>query len=1713
MPTRETLVACLELASRTVGSLFLVVLLTSALFVSIFTVATPPKEAHASTLTVTLSFPDGVYTSVIPFTATGASAATVDGTPCGITGAPSNVITQVYAQVYGGTVYGSFTVGNGPGNTDSTSYALTLTCGGDIGTFNFKVLPGVIFTSSSVNLAYGVAGQSVSVTGTGFASNAASCTLDSSTVVSAPSCSITLGSGTMTGGFTVAAVADATYNLQITPGKGASGFLTFYKVSTPNIGLFPTHAPRGFGTAGPSSRVKVYGAGFPTGSARSCTLSSTIAGFIFAGTDCTISSTGTVTAALVNFGVDQLSGAGAGNIQVADSTSVSTASNSFTVDGTPTVTLGTTSGSAGALVTVTSGGLFSLLDAGQCTISSSPGGLISSQFCVMSQTGVILYAVFRVSATAPNIQPGVYKVTVKGSHGDSSSPSTNSFTVTAAITITGNAYGSPPLAANPGSTITLSGTGFLATDTGCEIAPSAPTDISSSAATTSSCTLNPATGQITASFVVPSGAMFLLAGYQLGVLGDPAHDSAATPVVYPGAGAFMVVPRIILTPNSGLSGGVTVTGSGFSTGGGSCLAGFSSSPTGLFAASPAAVCTKVGGGAILASFTVDAAALNGPYTVKVQASGDAPDNGTAIFTKGTPLTLTISPFSGPTGTGPVSVTGTFAAGTFTAGPCTITAPLGSNLFAGAPSPTCTISAGGALTASFTVSTTAQGGTWAVQVTGGGGAFGTANFVVTPKMTLTPSSGESFALISIAGSGFSAADAGAGCASTLYSTPPGLLSAVSCSISAVTFQMTGTFAVAGGAAVGPYTVIFPSSLGQVSAPTFVKISSAFDLVPNFGPVGTVVSVSGSGFPTTDGTCTISSTPDIVDPASVSCSITGGTVSGFFTVKSGSVLGVSTVTVTSGPSGTSKNAPFQVNPGIVLSPSSGRPNTPVSVSGSNFAAADVGCSITSDPSGLISSPACVLVSGHVSGSFTVAAGTSGDYTVIVTGTSGDAGQAAFTVPPPPSLTLTPILGPGATPVVASGSDFAGSTCQLTSSPGGLFTSSSCSLAAGSLTAGSGFNVAPGAVVGTSYTVTVTTNLGAPDSATATFAVTSGPPGTLTLTPTSGPIGTIVSGSATGFTTDASCQLNAAPAVILSAASCTITGGGNANVGFTVAANTPSGSYTILAIGNTGHSATAPFTVTAGAQTTFVLSPTSGPVGTVVSVSGSSYAGTTCTLSATPSTLFSSSSCTISSGSLSGGFTVASGASLGYTVTVNTSAGESKTAPFLVGTGPGPTLNPTSGPSGTSITVSGSGYHGTTCTLTSAPPGLFSSSSCLLSSGTLTGSFTVAPGASGSYTVILTTDAGEVVTSPFSARFPPTFTLSETSGSPGTAVTASGSNYQGTTCALSSSPTGLLGSASCSITSGTLSGGFTVASGASVGSYTVTATTNAGETGSDNFIVATIPTLVLNPASGRTGAAVVVSGANYQGNTCTLAASGSLFSSSSCTISSGKLTGGFTVALTAPVGAYTLTATSNTGDSASATFSVTKPSTTCIIATATFGSEASPAVQFLRNFRDGLVLSTKAGSAFMEVFNAWYYSFSPTVASYITANDPLRAPIRVILYPLLGVLGISTATYSLFSGAPEFAVVMAGLVASSLIGLVYLTPFTLLGVRALIRRRKINVSRVAKGSLLLLAVALALLAVGEVAGSFLLLAVASSAIVLTCIIVVPTLVAFAVLGTRPK
>lgn len=124
-------------------------------------------------------------------------------------------------------------------------------------------------------------------------------------------------------------------------------------------------------------------------------------------------------------------------------------------------------------------------------------------------------------------------------------------------------------------------------------------------------------------------------------------------------------------------------------------------------------------------------------------------------------------------------------------------------------------------------------------------------------------------------------------------------------------------------------------------------------------------------------------------------------------------------------------------------------------------------------------------------------------------------------------------------------------------------------------------------------------------------------------------------------------------------------------------------------------------------------------------------------------------------------------------------------------------------------------------------------------------------------------------------------------------------------------------------------------------------------------------------------------------------------------------------------------------------------CVIATATYGSELAAEVQFLRGFRENTVYSTFAGSRFMEVFNAFYYSWSPTVAGVIWSHSALQTVGRMLITPLLGILHVSTAVNSVFSFNPELGIVATGLVASSLIGLVYFFPVGWVLVKAVRRR----------------------------------------------------------------
>lgn len=78
-----------------------------------------------------------------------------------------------------------------------------------------------------------------------------------------------------------------------------------------------------------------------------------------------------------------------------------------------------------------------------------------------------------------------------------------------------------------------------------------------------------------------------------------------------------------------------------------------------------------------------------------------------------------------------------------------------------------------------------------------------------------------------------------------------------------------------------------------------------------------------------------------------------------------------------------------------------------------------------------------------------------------------------------------------------------------------------------------------------------------------------------------------------------------------------------------------------------------------------------------------------------------------------------------------------------------------------------------------------------------------------------------------------------------------------------------------------------------------------------------------------------------------------------------------------------------------------TGCFIATATYGSALQEEVQILSEFRDRYLLKNKVGLVLVKV----YYYLSPPVAEIISRNEFLKTLIRVMLKPLVKLIGFIT------------------------------------------------------------------------------------------------------------
>jgi len=256
---------------------------------------------------------------------------------------------------------------------------------------------------------------------------------------------------------------------------------------------------------------------------------------------------------------------------------------------------------------------------------------------------------------------------------------------------------------------------------------------------------------------------------------------------------------------------------------------------------------------------------------------------------------------------------------------------------------------------------------------------------------------------------------------------------------------------------------------------------------------------------------------------------------------------------------------------------------------------------------------------------------------------------------------------------------------------------------------------------------------------------------------------------------------------------------------------------------------FTVSSSCAPTIAgFSPTSGPVGSSVTISGSRLVGTTAVrFNVTNASTF---SWNPSGTQLTA--TVPSGATTGR-ITVTTPAGSATSAQDFTVTGapPAPTISsfvPITGPVGTSVVITGTHFTGATDVRfknTSATEFTVNSDTritAVVPSGAMTGKIGVTtPGGTG------TSAANFTVTPPGS----PTITsFSPTSGPSGTAVTIEGTNFTGTTAVRFG---------------GTASGSFTVVtstrltavvpSGARTGPITVTNANGTGTSATDFTVTA--------------------------------------------------------------------------------------------------------------------------------------------------------------------------------------------------------------------------------------------------------------------------------------
>jgi hypothetical protein len=453
---------------------------------------------------------------------------------------------------------------------------------------------------------------------------------------------------------------------------------------------------------------------------------------------------------------------------------------------------------------------------------------------------------------------------------------------------------------------------------------------------------------------------------------------------------------------------------------------------------------------------------------------------------------------------------------------------------------------------------------------------------------------------------------------------------------------------------------------------------------------------------------------------------------------------------------------------------------------------------------------------------------------------------------------------------------------------------------------YSVSPGAPNGAA-TVTLTdcngstiTGTGSPTSTTITVsAVPSGTPVLVGISPSHGPTGTMVT-----------FQLAASqPVTSVSFGSQTVSQNLTSS-NFQVAAPAGSGTVDVTVTNNTG-STTLPAAFTYDPAVTGV-SPSSGPTGTTVTISGSNFTG----LQQVKFGAFIAIVSNYTDSAITA--TVPSGPINGTTVNVIVTAGNVQSADtaaddFTYSATAGPTITGVSGSctlaGGTTIAVTGTGFVvGATATIGG------DNANINVTSATTATVTCPAQGSTGTYPLVITynsqgTNAFNVT---YAAAAQPTVTSVVPNMGPlagGNSVTVNGTNFQ------SSGLVVTFGANTATCSNVTATAMTCTAPAHSAGAVDVTVSVNSvasANTAADNYTYTGLPIVTsISPTSGPTGSSVVVNGFNFTGATAVKFDS-TVVNTGDVTINSDTMIT-VTVPNTLTAGAHDITVTTPSGTSA--------------------------------------------------------------------------------------------------------------------------------------------------------------------------------------------------------